>query len=158
MEKLLNLFFSSGLGLSVFSSGLLGVDRKLAKSDALALLVLLRRPGASMSELAGDLGAPLSTVTGIVQRLVRRGYVLKEVSAYDRRSYVLTLTDKGRETALALQQEIGQLFERIQAILSPEELQLFANLVEKIFTGLRSRSTEDNRHQAKQLRSIPIKE
>jgi DNA-binding MarR family transcriptional regulator len=62
-----------------------------------ALTVIQDTPGISLGDLSDRLFAHPSTVSGVVDRLVERGVVLREVNADDRRGIRLTLTDVGRE-------------------------------------------------------------
>lgn len=156
LEQLFNLFLNSGLGHNIFTTSLLNMDRSLAKSDALALLVVHRRSESTMSELAADLGAPLSTVTGIVQRLVRRGLLSRTRSPHDRRAYLLTITEQGQAIAVELQNEIVGIFQSIQKLLTPEELQQLIFLVQKIITGLQQVPKSQNTTNSAQLQKIII--
>lgn len=68
----------------------------LARFDYLAQLQ--RHPqGLSMSTLSNYLMVTGGNVTGLTNDAVRDGLVLREVSAEDRRSFRISLTDKGRQ-------------------------------------------------------------
>lgn len=136
MDKFLELLFASGLGLSAFTDDLWELDRSMPKSDFFALLVLERRGQATMSELAADLGAPLSTVTGISSRLAKKGLVLRERDTDDRRAIITRLTPEGKALARKLQQQLSGLFARAQAALTPEEIGLLFQLVQKVLVAM----------------------
>jgi DNA-binding MarR family transcriptional regulator len=57
--------------------------------------VLAETRGATMSEFAEDMFCDASNATGIVDRLVKRGLVLREASDKDRRVKVVRLTPAG---------------------------------------------------------------
>lgn len=69
--------------------GVTGVQR-------LAIRVLGRYPEMTAGQLAGLLHLHPSTVTGIVQRLQRGGFVLRRVDPSDHRRCRLALTARGR--------------------------------------------------------------
>jgi MarR family transcriptional regulator, organic hydroperoxide resistance regulator len=69
--------------------GVTGVQR-------LAIRVLGRYPELTLGQLAGLLHLHPSTVTGIVQRLQRGGFVLRRIDRSDRRRSRLLLTARGR--------------------------------------------------------------
>lgn len=69
--------------------GVTGVQR-------LAIRVLGRYPDLTPGQLAGLLHLHPSTVTGIVQRLQRGGFVLRRMDPSDRRRSRLALTARGR--------------------------------------------------------------
>jgi DNA-binding MarR family transcriptional regulator len=67
------------------------------------LAFIRRNPGASLSAAAEFIGLTLSSMSILVNGLVERGYVEREVSSQDRRRVHLTLTPAGQhnlETAL----------------------------------------------------------
>src|SRR5919199_2353532 len=66
----------------------------------LKVLFLLYSAGsASMGQLAASLGVTLSTVTGIVDRLVEHAMVVREEDPHDRRLVVCRLTSEGAAIA-----------------------------------------------------------
>jgi DNA-binding MarR family transcriptional regulator len=138
MEKLLELFLSGGLPFALILPDLLELDRAFPKSDLVALFLLYRRGQATMSQLAMDLGAPLSTVTGLVSRLDRRGLVSRQRDPNDRRAILVELTTEGRQIATRIQEALQGVFARIQSSLSAEELTQLANLVQKVVRALAS--------------------
>src|SRR5215475_8070866 len=64
MDRLLDLILTGGLRPPLFHPDVLALDRQLPRSEMLALLLLQRHGERTMSELAEDLGAPLSTASG----------------------------------------------------------------------------------------------
>lgn len=68
----------------------------LAKFDAMAQLE--RRPeGLSMGQLSGALKVTNGNVSGLVNRLIKDGMVVKAMSSEDRRSFSAKLTGLGQE-------------------------------------------------------------
>lgn len=61
------------------------------------------------ASIAEHLGYDRPTVTGIIDRLVKQGFVLRETNPSDRRSQTITLTQKSRE----LIQKMDAFFEEI---------------------------------------------
>ena len=53
----------------------------------------------NVRELSRDTGTRATTLTGVLDRLERRGYLVRELAAADRRSFLVTLTDQGRVIA-----------------------------------------------------------
>jgi DNA-binding MarR family transcriptional regulator len=66
----------------------------------------------SLSSLSGRIKANNSTVTGIIDRMVREGLVERLRSEEDRRIVHIRLTDKGRELADRIEVEPMQIFRR----------------------------------------------
>ena len=69
----------------------------------LRVLFLLRRRGVqTMGQIAKPMGVKLSTVTGIVDRLVERQLVSRGEDPHDRRFVVARLTDEGQRVVDSL--------------------------------------------------------
>jgi DNA-binding MarR family transcriptional regulator len=136
MEQLLEMLLTGGARLPFFNSELFALDKELPKSDFLALLLLQRRGEATMSELAADLNAPLSTATGIGARLERRKLIERQRHPMDKRVIVLRLTKEGLDLAARARAQIDAMLYRIQQALSPDEVQQLMGLVQKILAAL----------------------
>ena len=65
----------------------------------LRVIAILRDRTPSMSELATHLGLDRSSVTGLIDRAVARGYMRKISDERDRRSSRVTLTPLGQDLA-----------------------------------------------------------
>lgn len=61
------------------------------------MILLERNVTCTPGELVQPLGISQNNLVGIVDELIGRGYVAKQVHAEDRRARVLTLTDAGHE-------------------------------------------------------------
>ncbi len=70
---------------------------KLTSRERLALDVLSDQPQLTMGELGIQCNCTKSTMTAVVDRLVRRGYVERESPEWDRRSVHVRITSTGRE-------------------------------------------------------------
>ena len=63
-----------------------------------ALTLIARNPGISQTELSHASGRDKSSVTPVVEDLVRRGLVARKRERSDRRAYRLNLTPAGKRT------------------------------------------------------------
>ena len=70
---------------------------KITSPQMICLYMLRTRDEMTQSELAKEVDLGPSTITGIVDRLEAKGYVVRTRSAADRRRIMLQLTDSGRE-------------------------------------------------------------
>jgi DNA-binding MarR family transcriptional regulator len=109
-----------------------------------------------MSELAENLGAPLSTASGIGERLARRGLVHRQRRPEDRRVVVVRLTRKGETAAVSLRVQIDGLLRRVAGALSEEELGQLLALLAKVWATFQAPLQETSPGTA--FRSIPIEE
>ena len=83
----------------------------LVPSHGGIMSTLFRKNKASMKELSERIGRDKSTVTALVSKLVRAGYVIKEKDADDKRVTYLCLTAKGR----ALEPDFDEISEKLIA-------------------------------------------
>lgn len=90
------------------------------------LICLYGMGKASMGELAEALGTGVSTVTGIVDRLVDHGLVVREEAPYDRRVVIGRLTPQGTALVDRLHVETRERFTQILQQLTLDELRLVA--------------------------------
>ncbi len=87
-----------------------------------AMMFLSEAP-ATMSRLAGAIGASLPSTTGLVDRLVQRGIVSRHEDPHDRRLVVCELTGQGRAVIATLQDEDRKIFSALFAGLAAEDLE-----------------------------------
>jgi DNA-binding MarR family transcriptional regulator len=150
------LILDSGLRPPLFHPDALALDRALPRSEVLAVLLLQRRGEMTMSELAEDLQAPLSTATGIGSRLVRRGLVSRERHPDDRRVIRVCLTAKGKALATRLRKHVDALVQRVQAALSEKEIGQLIVLFGKVVRAFAVAAPTEEPGPA--IRRIPIEE
>ncbi len=108
----------------------------IATSHGDILYALFHTPKLTMAEIAQKIGRDKSTVTALVDKLVKLGYVTKERSPEDSRVIHVTLTSKGTEL-MPVFEEISQEIIKIfyQNITEAEKEQLVKTL-EKVYNGL----------------------
>ncbi|ASN28791.1 MarR family transcriptional regulator [Streptomyces pluripotens] len=97
-------------------------------------LTVLRRGAASMSVLATTLTCDASNMTGIVDRLEKRGLVRREPSPSDRRVKNVALTADGERVIDTIR---GRMHHTIAGLerLSTQERDTLYTLLERAFTA-----------------------
>lgn len=113
-----------------------GVAAELANSEIFSCEALGRKGRCMMTELAKECGFALSSMTGIVDRLLTKGYVKRFRSDVDRRSVFVELTKKGQHVYQeCLEAEMGLIIGMMDA-LDPEEQEALLDLLGKAVAGL----------------------
>ena len=84
-------------------------DLNLSAAEINALANLGEGGTLSVRQLSERTGTRASTLTGLLDRLENRGYLVREVDPTDRRSCRLPLTDQGREVAARARAAITDL-------------------------------------------------
>ena len=74
-------------------------DLNLTASEINVLANLADGRTRSIGELGSDTATKPTTLTSVLDRLVRKGYVTRELDPADRRSFRVSLTDGGRRVA-----------------------------------------------------------
>jgi DNA-binding MarR family transcriptional regulator len=86
------------------------------------MLTLFREGPTRMSEIASSLGVTLATSTGVVDRLVRRGLVVRESFPGDRRVVVCRLSEEGQNFTGRLWLSGRVQIQRLLSVMTPEQL------------------------------------
>lgn len=89
-----------------------------------------------MKELAKKMGVTTGTLTVMVDRLEQQGLLQRTPHETDRRSYLITLTQKGQGLFAEHHQFHLRLTEEITATLSTEEQAQFGTILEKIISQM----------------------
>ncbi len=89
-----------------------------------------------VNELAEALNLSFSSVSGLVDRLVKLDMVDRERSTKDRRIVLLSLTAKGRKATKAAKDQQKKTLKKMFGALSSAERDQYLSLVEKLFEKL----------------------
>ncbi len=103
---------------------------------ALFVLIVLKYRGSKgnlkMSELEHHAGLKKSTLSETVNVLVEQGYIHRERSKKDRRVVKVSLTDKGKEKAEKLVEEIKNYVDERLSFLTHDEREKLFNAFKEI--------------------------
>ena len=78
-------------------------------------------PGLDQAGLSAEIAYDKATIGGVVDRLVAKGLVLRDISKTDRRARVLTLSKAGQEVLARFRPIVAGFQAEILSGLSPEE-------------------------------------
>ena len=96
------------------------------------LTLIARNPGIRQTELSAASGRDKSSLTPVVEDLVRRGMVERKRVDSDRRAYRLNLTSVGRKT-LALMTRAARKHERnLDRTIGPRDKKRFVDILKRI--------------------------
>jgi DNA-binding MarR family transcriptional regulator len=96
-----------------------------------ALLTLFDHPGLDQQTLAGMIAYDRVTIGGVIDRLVQKRLVDREVSPTDRRARVLMLSDLGREALDSATPLVDKVQADLISHLTAEEGDIFLKLLQK---------------------------
>lgn len=86
----------------------------------------------AMGELARRVGTTEKTLTGVVDRLERQGYVNRERDAADRRLVRVRLARRGDEAHRRIDDLVNAKVAELLALLDPADRRALARIVEKL--------------------------
>jgi MarR family transcriptional regulator for hemolysin len=97
-----------------------------------AMMALAENGPLTQKQLSEILALENPTVTRTIDRLVDKGFVVRQPVPRDRRYYAVSLTEKGEEIQQRIN-EVGQCFMGwVTRDLAEEELQLFKKLLVRV--------------------------
>ncbi len=85
-----------------------------------------------MSEIANTLGVTFGTPTVTVDRLIKKGYVIRRRDKEDRRQVFISLSETGKDVFESIIMIRNILAEKIYGILSEEERKVLINILSSL--------------------------
>jgi len=121
------------------------LPREWLESDVtvaqLRVLLVLHTDGPSrMGSIASAIGVALSTATGIVDHLVRKGLVVRDADPQDRRLVICKLSPEGQELANRLWTWGQSQIEKLLESMTEEQLQKAAEVTEFLHSNVTRQS------------------
>lgn len=110
---------------------------KLTLSQIAILDILSRDKESKMSDMARYMNITTAAMTGIIDRLVRDGYVIRMNDPADRRVIKIRLTGKGISTVKSLLEQKRRMITRIFGVLSEKERKEYLDILTRIQDGLK---------------------
>jgi DNA-binding MarR family transcriptional regulator len=105
----------------------------------LRILIILSSAGQMCpGRVAAALGVPKANVTEIIERLVEQGLVKREQNLQDRRSHMLTLTEKGKAEVEQLREWSTRRIEKVLERIPGDKLELLAVSLEDMLDAAHS--------------------
>jgi len=98
----------------------------------LGLRFLHENPGSPVTALATTLGLKPSSASGLIDRMVQNGLILREHSKTDRRVVLLSLKVKGERMVDEIMEQKQQSVAEIFAPLTPAERTTYLRLMQKV--------------------------
>jgi DNA-binding MarR family transcriptional regulator len=96
-----------------------------------ALGTVSTHPGIDQATLAGLIAYDRTTITGVVDRLVQKGLVVREASSRDRRAHALRITNAGKRTLVGIEPAVEAAQDSMLRGLTAAERQELMRLLHK---------------------------
>ena len=104
----------------------------LGLTDFAALEALLHKGPQTISEIQDKVLLATGSMTAAIDRLEKRGLVIRKSTAKDRRARIIELTPEGKQMAAQCFDQHAKDLEALMAILSAEEKRQIYRLLKKL--------------------------
>ncbi len=129
-DRLIYLVFTAQHRLRMhIRDELMAAGVKITMVQAGILFLLEEKNGRAMSQLSRLLFLDNSTITGLIDRLEKSGFVLRKANPKDRRISLIHITRKGIKEVNKAETVINRVNEEIKADFSKEEIESFKKIL-----------------------------
>jgi len=133
-DRLIYLIFTAQQKLRTYlSNSMIRENVKLTPAQAGIMLLLTEKDGRTMSELSQILSIDNSTITGLVDRLEKMGFVRRKASTDDRRASHVHVNPEGIEEMNKAKRIIGMVNQEIKNGFTVDELESFKKILRSFF-------------------------
>lgn len=98
---------------------------------------LCEQDGINQKELAEKTYKDQTSLTRILDKLAKKGYVERVASPEDRRAFLVNITEKGRELRDELIPLDQAALEEAEKVLTEKEVKMLKDLLRKLATGIK---------------------
>ncbi len=114
----------------------LRLTEDISKKDLMIVSFVGDNEKVIMREIAGYMQIPVSTTTGLVDKLVQKGYLQRQFSPEDRRSISIVLDELGKSTHQLMTEMKSEMANKILDDLKEYEANNFIEMLEKVTNNL----------------------
>ncbi|MBU3201311.1 MarR family transcriptional regulator [Clostridium estertheticum] len=109
--------------------------KDIAPSHGDILATLFKHGECTMTDIANSIHRDRSTVTALVNKLIKLGYILSKKDVNDSRSTIIFLTDKGKELEPGFKKISQKLYDIEYKGIGEEQKEVFEKILEKIYNN-----------------------
>ncbi len=116
--------------------------KKLTHTQFFVLVATYSQGRPAMHTLSENMQVSMPTMTGIVTRLVKAGYVRRVQHTEDRRQVLIELTTKGNKLFDEFRQAAMARWQDVLVALNPHEIKSFQKIADKLNKSIREKSIQ----------------
>lgn len=133
-DRLIFLIFTAQNKLRTYlNNALAAAGVRVSYAQAGIIFLLKQGSIGTMSDLSRLIGVDNSTLTGLVDRLEKAGFVARQTSSTDRRSLSVRITPEGIAEGEKAKAIIRGVNAEVKEGFSPEELEIFKGVLRSFF-------------------------
>jgi len=119
------------LGMQKVDNSCMEAFGAISKRDFTLCVMLGQEESMIMREVSEFLGVPMSTATGIVDKLIERGLLVRHYSPEDRRIVMVALSEEGKSIYKMLQESMFRFGCTCLNAFDDQEKETLVSLMEK---------------------------
>lgn len=123
------------ISTNLFDAEMRKADIDLTSVQYAAVVAIRDNPRIDQATLAAIIVYDRTTIGGVIDRLVEKGFVDRVVSETDRRARVLTVTDAGLKTIERAEPAMSRAQQRLVSELDNTETEELLRLLNKVASG-----------------------
>ena len=103
---------------------------------AVITMTKLNPTGINLKDLAARMGITVPAASVLVESMVQRGFLEREINPNDRRAVCIRISETGQQIFEVIHQEMTVQVNKLIAVITPEERETFKTIVEKFYKEL----------------------
>lgn len=92
--------------------------------------------GVNLKDLAARMNITVPAASVLVESMVQRGFLEREINPRDRRAVCIKISDSGQQIFDVIRQEMSIQVNKLAALLSPEERAVFEDIISRFYKEL----------------------
>ena len=109
-----------------------------------SLDAIYTHPGSDQAHIAEVIGYDRATIGGVMERLLKKGWIRRVVNAQDRRSRELSLTARGNKVRLELLPIVQDLQKELLKPMSSEKQEALIKLIRQVVLSSNTSDTNQS--------------
>lgn len=130
----INLLYTANWANDILAEALKPHDLSLQQFNVLRILRGQKGKPANLSTINDRMVTKMSNTTRLVDKLIKKGFVVREVCPSNRRKVEIRITEKGLEYLKTMDPAVETAERKITAHLNTNELEHLNNLLNKLRT------------------------
>ena len=103
---------------------------------AVITMTKLNPIGVNLKDLAARMNITVPAASVLVESMVQRGFLEREINPNDRRAVCIRISTTGQQIFDVIYQEMTVQVNKLIAVITPEERQTFKIIIEKFYNEL----------------------
>ncbi len=103
---------------------------------AVITMTKLNPIGVNLKDLAARMNITVPAASVLVESMVQRGFLEREINPHDRRAVCIRISAIGQQIFDVIHQEMTVQVNKLIAVITPEEREAFKSIIEKFYKEL----------------------